>query len=79
MKITISLLVLNLIFVCQGFGETKQDCIQECQRRNREKIDVINKLFNSSGDLAHFHNVQWQKEALDAAKNDFDNCRSTCQ
>ncbi len=79
MKTTISLLVLNLIFVCQGFGDTRQDCIKECQGRNRDKIDTINKLFNSSGDLAHFHNLQWQKQALDAAKNEFDACLSTCQ
>lgn len=79
MKTSISLLVFNLIFLSAGFGETKQDCIQECQRRFRDKINGINKLFNSKGDLAHFHNVDWQKQALDAAKNEFDACRSICQ
>ena len=34
---------------------------------------------NSQGDVAHFHNLKWQKQALDAAKNEFDACLSTCQ
>lgn len=79
MKTTVRFFIVNLVLISQGFGDTRQDCIQECQRRFRDKIDGINKLFNSKGDLAHFHNVEWQKQALDAAKNEFDACRSTCQ
>lgn len=77
MKNTIILLVVSLIFVCHAFGDTI--CNQECQRRYRDKLDTINKLFNSKGDLAHYRNLEWQKQALDAAKNEFDACLSTCR
>ena len=60
-------------------GQGRADCIRECQQRYRDKVDLINKLFNSSGDLAHYHNLQWQKQSLEAAKNEFDACRAACR
>jgi hypothetical protein len=62
-----------------GFGGDRQNCMQDCQRRYQDKVNLISKLFNSSGDNAHYHNLQWQKESLDAAKSEFDSCRATCQ
>lgn len=67
-------LIWNFGYVGQG----RADCIGECQQRYRDKVDLINKLFNSSGDSAHYHNLQWQKESLEAAKNEFDACRAAC-
>lgn len=60
-------------------GQARADCIGDCQQRYRDKVNLINKLFNSSGDSAHYHNLQWQRESLDAAKNEFDACRATCR
>jgi hypothetical protein len=73
-------IVASLILSCCSgtLAETKEQCIQECQRRYRDKVNNISNLFNNK-DLAYYHNVTWQKEALDAAKNEFDSCRAICQ
>ena len=70
---------LLLMWNFGSFREARADCVGECQQRYRDKINLIDNLFNSSGDTAHYHNLQWQKESLEATKNEFDACRVTCR
>jgi hypothetical protein len=80
-KLTVKTVAVGLVVFsnCGYFGQARADCAGECQQRYRDKVNLINKLFNSTGDFAHYHNLQWQKQSLDAAKNEFDACRAACR
>jgi hypothetical protein len=54
------------------------DCIQECQRRLKDKVKICDDLFESEGS-AHYHDTKWHDTCLKNAKTEFDNCKSTCQ
>lgn len=48
---------------------------EECKKRHRDKIEICDDLFNSTGS-AHYHDTAWHKTCLSNAKTEYDNCMS---
>lgn len=58
--------------------ESKKKCLEECKRRNRERVEICNDLFNSPGSV-YYHDTKWHKQCLENARTEYDNCKSTCE
>ena len=54
------------------------DCKADCQKRLRDKTELCDKIYNSKGS-AHYHDTQWHKDCLSAAKSEFDSCLAACK
>jgi hypothetical protein len=70
-------LFLVSALVCFG-ALAAPDCSQECNQRLKDKTKICDDLFNIPGS-AHYHDTEWHKDCLVKAKNDYDNCLSTCK
>jgi len=56
----------------------RDDCIKECQRIFQEKVREYQAMFESTGSV-YYHDTKWLNDSLTQARNDFDNCRSSCE
>jgi hypothetical protein len=51
--------------------------VAECQQALRDAVAICQRLFESTGAVATYHNTQWLNQCLETARTNFDNCRST--
>ena len=56
----------------------RDDCIKECKRIYLEKVQEYRAMFESTGSV-YYHDTKWLNDSLTQVKNDFDNCRSSCE